>query len=155
INAVQGASPNDVGTWKQSGSQYFVEWPNSKDPLEIDKSRDKPQTFARGHRLNGTWTSIGGGGNTAFGGSVSVAVSNTYRFYPDGSFTAGRSTGAVSAAGSGWTKSGASGTYQIDSATLTLTDREGQSLSTSLFYDANNKTGGMALWIGGKAFSDD
>jgi hypothetical protein len=142
---------DDVGTWKRSRTKYLLFWSDDEEPSEVDIAADRPQVFQAGQSLDGEWTSISGGGDSSFGGSETISAVDSFRFFKDGSFSAGRSIGATSAGGVGWAKSGASGIYRIDGPALILSYRDGRATTTSLFY-IDGDDDGKVLWIGGESY---
>lgn len=91
--------PAAWGRWARRGPAIEVTW---NDP------RRKPETWQKwfhgrpgepGLALNGHYRSIGGGGNTAFGGDVMVAAWKEMVFSPDGTVVSGGGSGGFSGGG--------------------------------------------------------
>lgn len=149
------AHPTHWGRWRRSGKniQTLTDkgWEDIAwiGPLEAG---------GPGQRLSGTFTSIGGGGNTAFGGSTIVAVMKSFTFFPDGRFQAGSS---VSASGGGdYSGEGASasatsqqstrGTYTLGNYALVLHFNDGTVLHWS--YARNSAD---LIFLNGTSFLND
>jgi hypothetical protein len=142
---------DDVGTWKRSRTKYLLFWPDDDEPSEVDIAADRPQVFQTGQSLDGEWISVSGGGDSSLGGSEIISAVDSFRFFKDGSFSAGRSTGAISTGGVASGKSGASGMYRIDGPSLILNYRDGRATTTSLFF-IDSDDDGKVLWIGGESY---
>ncbi len=88
----------------------------------------------RNDRLDGSWSTIGGGGNLAMGGTVGVISTARFTFTPDGRFTTERMSGGSSsidfggatAGNSAFARRDSAGTYQLDGYTLSLRFNNGE-----------------------------
>ncbi len=159
-------STNDVEAWRQRRPQSWGRWVKSANQITINwNGRDrkgqprKPSVWDKwfiarsgssGTQLSGSYQSIGGGGNTAIGGTSMVAAWNNYNFSPDGSMTndrgsMGSDVGVVSSA-----KRGNSGTYRLDGHSIHLRVAGGKEETRwfFLFPDSNDVIG-----IGGTVFN--
>jgi hypothetical protein len=113
-----------------------------------------------GDTLQGTFSSIGGGGNTAVGGNTMIAVIDSYTFNKDGTFKTDKAVGA-SGGNEGTDPNGppgvvatsqasSSGTYKLDGYTLELRYGNGRVMRRAfLWFDEKQKD---AIFIDGTAF---
>jgi hypothetical protein len=154
LTRLRATQAGDVGTWKRSQTKYYLFWPDDEEPSEIDIDAARPQVFQTGQSLDGEWTSVSGGGDSSLGGSETISAVDSFRFYKDGSFSEGRSVGAISIGAVGGKGSGASGMYRINGPSLTLNYHDGRVTTTSLFYLDSDDDGddGRLLWIGGESY---
>lgn len=88
--------PRKWGKWTKNGSALAITWNDAKRKPETWDKWFVARPWPQGMTLSGLFTSIGGGGNTALGGSTIVAAWNNYRFSPDGTVTNGRGAGGSS-----------------------------------------------------------
>jgi hypothetical protein len=140
------------GTWKQEDSKTLVVTMNSDH--KPDRWEGAAHWFwavpaAKNEKLAGTWSTIGGGGNTAFGGGSMVVSSNVLTFNTQGQFTTlstgggsyNGSTGSVTAYSS---KDGA-GTYTFDGYSLELKYNNGKIVRKNFCFYADSKD----VWVFG------
>lgn len=154
LNHLSRSRPEDIGEWRKSGSKYAVRY-NDGDTDEFDPSIGPPSALPNGW-LVGRYSSIGGGGNTALGGSKIVIASKDYEFRADGTFYQESFGGGGNRAVTAGAKRGALGQWQVGGTTLSLEYPDGSSLRTSVFWDSKGDfVNGSpdAIWIGGKAYS--
>jgi hypothetical protein len=144
--------PGKWGTWKLEDSKTLVVTMNSDH--KPDRWQGTAHWFwavpaAGNERLAGTWSTIGGGGNTAFGGGAIVVSSNVLTFNTQGQFTT-LSTGGGSFNGSGGSvtaysnKEGA-GTYTFDGYSLELKYNNGKIVRKNFCFYADSKD----VWVFG------
>jgi hypothetical protein len=142
--------PDDVARWKKSAKGYEFQWPDSSEPETLETGGERPVAYPKGQVLDGYWSRIGGGGNTALGGDVSVMTSNGYRFYKDGTFGTQNVAGGSAPGVATSSKSADGGKYSIGAdGLLTLTYKNGKTERTTLFRGNGAKP---VLWIGGESF---
>ncbi len=150
-SVIMKSRPDDVTRWIRKDGQYVMTWPGETEPDKIDADQERPRVYKKGATLDGYWKRVGGGGNLAAGGSVSVAVSSAYRFYPDGTFS---TETAVGSSAPGVVTAGqrkAAGRYAVgDNGLLELTWADGRTERTSLFHGEGAEP---VLWIGGDSFT--
>jgi len=111
---------------------------------------------APGTPLSGSFSHIGGGGNTAYGGGTMIAAVNSFNFHPNGRFEGG-STASVSShePGSGTSvvadsnRSNA-GTYKLDGYVLTLRYNDGRVDRRSFVWMDEKKRD--AFYLNGSAY---
>lgn len=124
----------DAAASRRSHPQHWGRWRGSGKHIKIlsDKGVWEDAVWTGplsgggpGQHLSGTFTAIGGGGNTAFGGDTAVAVEKSFTFFPDGRFRAGSSASAST--GNAVASSGqeTSGTYTLGGYALTMRFRDG------------------------------
>lgn len=152
--ALRRARPEDVGQWRKAGGEYAVQYADG-DTDELDPSVGPPAPIPGG-RLNGRYGALGGGGNTALGGSVMVIASEDYDFRSDGTFYqetfGGGGNGSVTA---GSTR-GTVGKWRLDGATLSLEYPDGRTARTSVYWDSKGDLVNGSpdvLWIGGDSYT--
>jgi hypothetical protein len=116
-----------------------------------------------GDRLAGAFSHLGGGGNTAYGGSTMIVASNSYTFGRDGTFTSKTAVG-VSGGNEATNPNGppgvvatsnrsTSGTYLLDGYTLELRYRNGRVIRKAfLWFDEKMHD---SFFLDGQAFLDD
>ena len=145
--------PGKWGTWKQEDSKTLVVTMNSDH--KPDRWQGTTHWFwavpaAKNERLSGTWSTIGGGGNTAFGGGAMVVSSNVLTFNNQGQFTT-LSTGGGSFNGAGgsvtaYSNKDGAGTYTFDGFSLELKYNNGKIVRKNFcFYDSDSKD----VWVFG------
>lgn len=146
------AQPDDVTRWQRTASGYSIQWPTDDKPEITEFGAERPQTFPAGHRLNDYWKRLSGGGNTVMGGDVSVAVSNGYRFFANGSFS---TDSAVSSSALGvfvGSTGNDSGTYSITGNGLVLAYGNGKTKRLSLYY--GGAISDPVLWLAGDSYTN-
>lgn len=146
------SQPDDVTRWTRTAKGYSIQWPDDDKVKETEADAVGPKVFPAGHRLNDYWKRLSGGGNTAMGGDVSVAVSNGYRFFPDGRFS---TDSAVSSSAPGvfvGSTGDKYGTYQLNGSALVLTYASGKTKRLSIYY--SGPINDAVLWLGGDSFTN-
>lgn len=125
--------PRNWGSWRRQGASFIL---TDNRGRSNDHQLQQGSFFkafpASAAALRGTFESIGGGGNSALGGEVTIASMDRLVFNADGSFATRRSTGALnSGATSGVGSSvaarrGGGGRFSVRDHTLTLTHADGR-----------------------------
>lgn len=154
LNQLSRSRPEDIGEWRKAGSKYAVRY-NDGDTDAFDPSIGPPSALPNG-QLVGRYSSIGGGGNTALGGSAIVIASKDYDFRADGTFYQESFGGGGNRTVTAGATRGALGKWRLDGTTLSLEYPDGSALRTSVFWDSKGDfVNGSpdAIWIGGKAYS--
>ena len=150
-------SPADVGRWAARGGSYAISWRDGeRETIEGDVG--PPVPWPADVALEGRYESLGGGGNTAFGGSLITYDLDRLVFARDGTFTSGGSGGAMSRSATvAGTKAARRGTFAIDGSTLTLRFADGTVLRQPLL--ASEEDGPVrsareanVIWIGGESW---
>lgn len=154
IAASRQGEPRRWGRWKRVGKKFQLQ--DEKGKWDDPEAMQESKPGVSGEKLNGTFTSIGGGGNVAYGGGTMIAVVNSFTFLPDGNFKAGKfasasSNESTSPVGvSTYSKSEYDGTYTIDGYTLTLRYKDGRVERRAFsFMDAKDKD---AIYLNGSAY---
>jgi hypothetical protein len=134
LAASRAANPRKWGRWKQQGNMFTLinSQGKSRDHTLQQGSFFKAFPASGPEALTGSYKTIGGGGNSAIGGDVTIATKNVLTFLPGGGFTNQRSTGAIN--GGGWTgvgsavsaRSGGQGRFKVDRYTLVIDRPDGQ-----------------------------
>ena len=130
------AHPRSWYRWKQNGRAFVLtDYRGKSDDHKLQEgSFFVAHPAEKGGMLNGTYESVGGGGNSALGGEMAIMSSDHMRFMPDGRFTSGRDT-AITSSGSqsGVSLGGGSsrrmngvGTYRLTRYTLETTSPDGR-----------------------------
>ncbi|MET7241839.1 hypothetical protein ABZT49_00565 [Methylobacterium sp. EM32] len=167
LAAERAAHPRRFGRWTRTGDAYRLTGQDGKPQehklqdgsfFRAFPAEDGERTIARAYRR------LSGGGTSAMGGDVTVAVSNRYDFRQDGTYGRGGSVGATNSGAStgvgsaiGRRRAPEGGRYVLDRHTLTLTGPDGR--SRRLFF-AFGSQGDPArpdremAFIGGSVFSN-
>ncbi|AWN38930.1 hypothetical protein DK427_09725 [Methylobacterium radiodurans] len=135
LPAERVAKPSRFGRWTQAGDTFtLTDVRGRADTYKLQDGRffrafpaGAGETVARSYR------NLSGGGNTAMGGDVMIAVSNRYDFRADGTYGRGGSVGATNSGATSGVGSAVSGRrapeggrYAFDRHTLTLTAPDGR-----------------------------
>ena len=144
------------GSWKRTGSKVLITWDKPGRNGKIQTSeKDWPGHEAYpasdNEKLNGSWGSVGGGGNLALGGSIGILAAKNFHFTSDGHFTTG-SLAAISAPGQvGRSRKTDSGTYNLSGHTLTLRFDNGETRKLFFCFMSKDKT--KSIRIGGSNYT--
>jgi hypothetical protein len=159
----------DVNLSRKLEPESWRRFERKNDQIRIQEQDGKWSKFEKwsqvgsarsGDALQGTFSSIGGGGNTAMGGNTMIAVVDAYTFKKDGTFKTDKS---VSASGGNeatdpngppgvvaTSQNSSSGTYRLDGYTLELRYGNGRVMRRAfLWFDEKEKD---AIFIDGTAF---
>lgn len=168
LAASQRAQPAHWGRWTGGGSSFVLTDERGRPHGYELQQGQFFRAFAAGpgDTLSGSYKSVGGGGNSAMGGEMSILFSNRITFSRDGGFTRG---GSMAAIGSG-SQSGvgiaasrsrnmpAPGRYTLDRHTLVLRLPDGRQ-ERRFFAFASGHTPPVVsrdmIFIGGTAFVSD
>ncbi|GEL41322.1 hypothetical protein MEX01_19130 [Methylorubrum extorquens] len=128
LAAERTAKPRSFGRWKRVGGSFVLT--DSRGASNDDKLGDgsffRAFPAAAGESVARSYRRLSGGGNTALGGDVTIAVQSRYDFKADGRYersgsvgavNSGASTGVGTAIGRRGTPEG--GQYRLDRHTLT------------------------------------
>jgi len=146
---IQRQRPDDVTRWQKTSSAFVLTWPGNREPTKIAIDVKRPEGLGRDARLDGFWRRLGGGGNTALGGSTQIAASMGYQFNQDGTFSLERTAGASAPGVVTSGKRQEQGRYAIEGDALTLSFADGRTERTSIYRQQDD---GRTLWIGGASF---
>lgn len=140
---------SDWGRWTRRGDKIVVKW--AKGESDEIRASYKTRPARAGERLGTRYTSIGGGGNTALGGSVMTFSSNSYAFGRDGRFTTESSGGGSAPGVVANSNSKNAGRYRLDGHALTLVFNDGRRVRQLFyFYPGKNPT---VIGIGDDSFT--
>ncbi|SFU50543.1 hypothetical protein SAMN02799631_00996 [Methylobacterium sp. 174MFSha1.1] len=167
LAAERAAHPRRFGRWTRAGDAYRLTGQGGKPQdyklqdgsfFRAFPAEAGERTIARAYRR------LSGGGTSAMGGDVTVAVSNRYDFRQDGTYGRGGSLGATNSGAStgvgsaiGRRRAPEGGRYALERHTLTLAGPDGR--SRRLFF-AFGSQGDPArpdremAFIGGSVFSN-
>ena len=158
VASFKKARTRRVGRWTKTAKGYSVRFNGDKSASDL-KANFKVKPASAGQKLSGEYRTIGGGGNTALGGNVMVAYSNTYFFDTNGRFSSERSGGANVAGndsqGSVAVASSASnaGTYTLSGYALRLKYNDGRVVRRLFyFYPDKGSKGKPVIGIGNSAY---
>lgn len=128
VAAARVARPSAWDKWRKRGG--VIEEQFGKSPWEKADWYGPLPAAKPNEKLNGFYTSLSGGGNTALGGTTMVVVSSDITFLPNGRFKAGRFAGGTSADDNGQvsvqSKNSTDGTYSLSGYTMTLKYNDGR-----------------------------
>lgn len=120
---------------------------------------------ASGETVKRSYRRVSGGGNSAMGGSVTVAVESRYDFHSDGSYGRGGSVGASNSGADtgvgtviGRRRAPEGGRYALDRHTLILTGADGRSRRVFFAYSSQKEPPEIdrdMIFIGDDVFSSD
>lgn len=94
MEAHKRANPDDWTRWRRAGGKLQTQTKKGWENLPFTAVYAK---LPDGFKLNGRFQSLGGGGNTAYGGSDFFAAWSTFDFLPDGRVVKGGGAGGYSA----------------------------------------------------------
>ncbi len=112
------------GHWQKAGNAIKIQWNDGKT-----SSWDQwhlGQRASTGEKITGSFKSISGGGDVAFGGSTTVASMKVITMNPQGQFHLASSGGGTSAHVTAYSNKNQGGTYQLDKYMITLKFNNGQ-----------------------------
>ena len=140
--------PRKWGTWKAVGKTIVISWPNK------EKEKDKTDTWeknwfwakpaANGEKIQGSYKTISGGGNTAFGGNVMIVSASNITFNKNGQFTmvstsGGSNSGDFGVSSSAYAHKDGAGTYILNGYSLELRFNNGQVKRQSFYFYPDSK----------------
>lgn len=152
----KAANGRDWGRWSRGGPGFVVRW-NKGDKDEL-KSSFKTKAAKPGQTMARAYETIGGGGNTALGGNVMVAFSNTYQFARNGTFsTDGGGGSSVSATDTSAgvavsSRRSSAGRYRLDGHTITLRYNDGRVVRKMFYFYPDSD---RAIGIGDDTYTID
>lgn len=167
LAAERAARPRRFGRWIRSGDSYVLTGTGGKpqDYTLQDGSFFKAYPAEAGERtIARSYRRMSGGGNTAMGGDVMIAVSSRYDFRSDGTYGRGGSAGATNSGATSGVSSAMSrrrppegGRYGLDRHTLTLTGPDGRSRRLFFAYGSEKdppQVDREMAFIGGSVFTN-
>ncbi len=140
--------PSDWGRWRRAGGEIQTRdgsghWGKSGWIGPLPPS-------GPGQTLSGRYTKISGGGNSALGGDITVAMQDSFLFSPDGRFRSGHTNSVTSSQVAGGASQAGSGTYAISRNAITLHYADGAVKRWSYA-----KTADGLVFLHGSAYVDD
>lgn len=130
LTASQARKPAAWGKWRKQGATFLLtdHKGNTHDyQLQQGSFFKAFPAEAGGGRLSRPYKRISGGGNSALGGTMAIAVQNNVAFSPDGRFTRGSNMGATGADVAAYSRRAATGgQYRIARHTITMTGPDGR-----------------------------
>ncbi|XYD10490.1 hypothetical protein R1A27_08460 [Methylobacterium sp. NMS12] len=145
LAAERAARPKRFGRWTAKGAGFVLTDARGRanDYALGDGSFFRAFPAASGERVARAYRRLSGGGNTALGGDVAIAVESRYDFHADGSYGRGGSVGATNSGAStgvataiGRRRAPEGGRYALDRHTLTLTTADGRTRRLFFAYGA-------------------
>lgn len=159
VTASRQQEPKKWGTWTQPATETLIITMNSDN--KPDKWEGKAHWFwarpaDKNLKIAGTWSTIGGGGNTAMGGGTMIVSSNVLTFNNQGQFTTQSTGGGTTSSGMGtvtaYSNKDGAGTYSFDGFCLELKYNNGKIVRKNFCsYDET-----MEVWVWGtSAYTPD
>lgn len=161
------AKPRLFGRWSSAAKGFVLTdfKGRSNDYALGDGSFFRAFPAASGETVKRSYRRLSGGGNSAMGGSVTVAVESRYDFHSDGSYGRGGSVGAINSGADtgvgtaiGRRRAPEGGRYALDRHTLTLTGADGRSRRVFFAYSSQKEPPEIdwnMIFIGDDVFSSD
>lgn len=156
VAASKQAEPDKWGTWKQDGKNIIVQFPE-KGGMKT-KTWEKNWHWARAasnnEKIKGAFKTIGGGGNTAIGGSSMIVVGANIAFNDKGQFTFEKYSGGSSydfgVGVSTNAKKNTTGTYILSGYSIELRFNSGEVIKKLFYFYPDSKE---AFGIGDDAYT--
>ena len=167
LAAERTAKPRRFGRWTRKGGGFVLTGADGKpaDYALGDGSFFRAFPAAAGENMARSYRRLSGGGNSAMGGDVTVAIENRYDFRSDGRYGRGGSVGAVNSGASsgvgtaiGRRRAPEGGQYRLDRHTLTLTGADGRSRRLFFAYGSQKDPPEIdrdMIFVGDSVFSAD
>ncbi|BAU89440.1 hypothetical protein MPPM_0835 [Methylorubrum populi] len=167
LAAERSAKPRRFGRWTRKGRGFVLTGVDGKpvDYAPGDGSFFRAFPAGADERVARSYRRLSGGGNSAMGGDVAVAVESRYDFKADGRYGRGGSVGAVNSGAStgvgtamGRRRAPEGGQYRLDRHTLTLTGADGRSRRLFFAFGSQKDPPEVdrdMLFIGDSVFSSD
>lgn len=167
LAAERSAKPRRFGRWTRKGRGFVLTGMDGKaaDYALGDGSFFRAFPAGAEERVARSYRRLSGGGNSAMGGDVAVAVESRYDFKADGRYGRGGSVGALNSGAStgvgtaiGRRRAPEGGQYRLDRHTLTLTGADGRSRRLFFAYGAQKDPPEIdrdMIFVGDSVFSSD
>lgn len=151
------AEPEKWGTWRLEGKTMVVQLPE-KGSIKT-KRWEKNWYWARpaenNEKIQGAFKTIGGGGNTAFGGTTMIVFGSNIAFNNKGQFTLEKYSGGSSYdfdwGVSTTAKKNTTGTYTLNGYSIELRFNNNEVLKKMFYFFPDSK---MAFGLGTDTFTD-
>jgi len=152
-NALTKEQVSDWGTWERVGDKVTITYADG-DISEKDWPGNDAYPSSKGDSPEGSFGSISGGGNLAFGGEVGVLNYSSLSFTADGWYTTEHLGGVNGNPASAYHTETTSGRYTFDDDySITLTANNGQSQRFFFCWYGSDREGVFRL--GGRTFTED
>ena len=139
------------GTWQRNGNKVQITYSNG-NTADKDWPGNQAYPAKSNESHHGTFSSISGGGNLAFGGDVGILNYSRMSFTSDGWYTTERISGSNSSSHTAYQTNTTSGRYKFDgSHSITLTANNGQ--VKRFFFCWYSKDGDRVFRLGGRTFT--
>ena len=167
LAAERMAQPRRFGRWTRKGQGFVLTGADGKpaDYALGDGSFFRAFPAAADERVARAYRRLSGGGNSAMGGDVAVAVESRYDFRADGRYGRGGSVGAINSGAStgvgttiGRRRGPEGGRYRLDRHTLTLTGADGRSRRLFFAYGSQKDPPEIdrdMIFVGDSVYSSD
>ena len=152
MEAHKRANPDDWTSWRRAGGKLQTQTSKGWENLPFTAIYSK---LPDGFKLNGRFQSLGGGGNTAYGGSDFFAAWSTFDFLPDGRVVKGGGAGGYSAfqqASSAFSSVAPErrGRYRIEGLMLNITY---DNRTTEQFLIVSDPKDPSVIWLDGTSYT--
>jgi hypothetical protein len=165
LAADRQARPKSWGRWNKAGAAFVLTGVSGQpNTYELQQGRFFKAYPASAVKLLPAYKRLSGGGNSALGGEVSIAIKSKIAFAPDGRFVQASDVGAISSGDmSGWAtavsgSNGKNGSYTVKDHTITFTYADG-TVERKFFAFASKKTPPQPdpemIFIGDSVYTDD
>ncbi|CAO4152023.1 hypothetical protein GPNCGGLF_LOCUS3796 [Methylorubrum aminovorans] len=167
LAAERTAKPRRFGRWTRKDQGFLLtDWRGNANSYKLgDGSFFRAFPAVADERVTRSYRRLSGGGNSAMGGDVTVAVESRYDFKADGRYGRGGSVGAINSGASTGVGSSISrrrapegGRYRLDRHTLILTGADGRSRRLFFAYSAQKDPPEIdrdMIFVGDSVFSSD
>lgn len=161
------AKPRLFGRWTRAAKGFVLtdHKGRANDYALGDGSFFRAFPATPGEAVTRSYRRLSGGGNSALGGSVAIAIESRYDFHPDGRYGRGGSVGAINSGADtgvgtsiGRRRAPEGGRYALDRHTLTLTGADGRSRRVFFAYSSQKEPPEIdrdMIFIGDDVFSSD
>lgn len=151
------AEPEKWGTWKLDGKTMVVQLPE-KGVLKTkhwEKNWHWARPAANNEKIQGAFKTIGGGGNTAYGGTTMIVIGSNIAFNNKGQFTLEKYSGG-SSYDFDWgvstsSKKNTTGTYTLNGYSIELRFNNNEVLKKMFYFFPDSK---MAFGLGTDTYTD-
>lgn len=158
INTLSGQqsarNSKDWGRWSRAGNGFAVQWGNGKSSQLSGSTFYRTFPAQSGETLQGTYRSIGGGGNTALGGGVMTVDARSITFSPNGQFNTAQTQGGSAPGVVASSSSKNSGTYRLDGHVIEMRYADGRVVRSGFYFFPNKgRKTDSTIGIGNRHYS--
>lgn len=165
LAADRQSRPKSWGRWTKAGAAFVLTGSSGKpNSYELQQGQFFKAYPASIGKLLPAYKRVSGGGNSAMGGEMTIAIQSRIAFTADGRFVKGSDVGAISSGDlSGWAtavsaSNGKNGTYAVKDHTMVLTYADG-TVERKFFAFASKKTPPQPdtemIFIGDSVYTSD